>query len=138
MKLVLVCAAAGTLAACADPQPAPLGPPVANNAAVPTLDAATVRSVIVGNTGSGPMSGSHVNFTMYVDADGTALTDLPTGVEHGSWRLTDDGQFCVRWQNYRAGQEYCQHVYRNGGGYKFADSSSEELLTFTPGKHIAG
>jgi hypothetical protein len=138
MKLFLACAAVGTLAACAEPQPAPLGPPVTNNQAAPALDSAAIRGIIVGNTGSGPMSGSHVLYTIYVGADGNALIDLPTGVEHGAWRLTDDGQWCVRWQNYRAGQEYCQRVYQDGARYKFVNRDSEELMTFTPGKHIAG
>ncbi len=93
---------------------------------------------MVGNTGTGPMSGSHVMFTMYIAPDGTALADLPTGVEHGAWHLTADDQWCVKWENYRAGQEYCQHVYPTGASYKFVNATSEELMTFTPGKHVAG
>lgn len=138
MKIVLAGAALIALAACTQDKPAPLGPPVVSEVTAPPMDANAVRTLVVGNTGTGPMSGSHVMFTMYISPDGSALADLPTGIEHGAWRLTADGEFCTKWENYRAGQEYCQRVYAKGASYKFADTTSDELLTFTPGKHING
>ena len=137
-RSVLACAALGALAACAQAEqpPAPLGPPVVNDQTQPALTADQVKSLVVGNTATGPMSGSHINFKMYVAADGTALADLPMGVEHGIWHVTADGQWCMKWENYRAAQEYCQRVYPDGDKYKFVDRTSEEIFTFEPGRHI--
>jgi hypothetical protein len=73
---------------------------------------------------------------MYLASDGTALAQLPTGVDEGTWRLTDDGQWCAKWKLFRAGTEYCQRVYPQGEGYKFVNSSSVELLSFKPGNRI--
>ncbi len=140
IKSIFACAALGALTACAaaEQPPAPLGPPVLDDKTQPALSADQIKSLVVGNTATGPMSGSHVNFKMYVAPDGTALADLPMGVEHGTWRLAADGQWCMKWEYYRAGREYCQRVYPSGDKYKFVDSTSEELFTFEPGKHIAG
>lgn len=137
-RSVLACVAVGALAACtaAEQPPAPLGPAVENDQTQPALSADQIKSLVVGNTGTGPISGSHITFKMYVAPDGTALADLPTGVENGAWRLTADGQWCVKWDHYRAAQEYCQRVYPDGGKYKFVDGTSEEIFTFEPGKHV--
>jgi hypothetical protein len=136
-KAALATASICAVAACAQTQPAPLGPPVANNLTAPALTAAQVRDLVIGKTGTGPMSGSHVMFTMYVAPDGTAEADLPTGLDPGTWHITDDGQWCVKWQTYLDGQESCQHVYPHGRSYKFVNATAEELLTFTPGRHLS-
>ena len=133
MKRLLGCIAVLGLAACA--QPAPLGPPIAKSYG-PGLSAAAVREAVAGNTGTGTMSGSHITYSMYLATDGAAEAALPTGIDKGSWRLTDDGQWCARWQLFRGGVEYCQRVYREDDVYRFVNSDSEELLSFTPGRHI--
>jgi hypothetical protein len=133
MKKIFGCVAVLGLAACA--QPAPLGPPIVTSSG-PALDAAAVRLAVAGNTGTGTMSGSHITYSMYLAPDGTALAQLPTGIDKGTWYLTDDGQWCAKWQLLRGGREYCQRVYHQGEGYKFINRSSEELLTFKPGNSI--
>jgi hypothetical protein len=133
MKKLLGCIAVLGLAACA--QPAPLGPPIVTSYG-PGLSAAAVREAVAGNTGTGTMSGSHITYSMYLGADGTAEATLPTGIDKGSWCLTDDGQWCAKWQLFRGGSEYCQRVYLEGDTYRFVNSNSEELLRFAPGKKI--
>jgi hypothetical protein len=135
MKTYLLAGAAMlALAACAE-KPAPLGPNVVVPAQ-PGLGASQIQQLVVGNTGSGPMSGSHVRFAMYVSPDGTAQLKLPTGVEAGKWRILSDGQFCAQWANFHDGEEYCQRVYQEGSAYKFVDRSSVMFLTFVPGKAL--
>jgi hypothetical protein len=134
MKNLFAGGAVLALAACAV-QPAPLGPPIVMSAA-PGLTSAAIRDAIVGQTGVGTMSGSNIVYSMYVAPDGTALAKLPTGVDPGNWRLTEDGQWCVAWKLFRGGEEYCQRVYHEGAGYKFVNSNSQELLTFAPGKGV--
>jgi hypothetical protein len=133
MKKILGCIAVLGVAACA--QPAPLGPPVGMSSG-PGLSSNAIRDVVSGNTATGTMSASHIVYSMYLAADGTALAQLPTGVDEGTWRLTEDGQWCAKWKLFRAGTEYCQRVYPQGEGYKFANSNSVELLTFKPGNRI--
>jgi hypothetical protein len=133
MKELLGFIAAFGLAACA--QPAPLGPPIVKSYG-PGLSAAAIREAVSGNTGTGTMSGSHITYSMYLAADGTAQAPLPTGIDNGRWRLTDDGQWCAKWQLLRGGAEYCQRVYLEGNIYKFVNGNSEELLQFAPGKQI--
>jgi hypothetical protein len=134
MKKLFVCAALLALGACVE-KPAALGPPIATSDA-PGLSSAAILDVVNGNTGVGTMSGSNITYAMYIAPDGTAQTQLPTGIDTGNWRLTSDGQWCVNWKLFRNGEEYCQRVYRHGEGYKFVNGNSEELLTFAPGKRF--
>lgn len=131
-KILLAGAALLALAACAE-KPAPLGP----NVVVPAeagMGAAQVRQLVVGNTGSGPMSGSQAPYVIYTAADGQATTRLPTGLQAGKWRILDDGQFCIQWENFRDAREHCQRVYQEGSRYKFVDTSAVMYLTFVPGR----
>jgi hypothetical protein len=135
MRKILSCLTLLGVAACAGPPPAPLGPPIVIPSG-PGLSAAEVREVIAGNTGTGIMSGSQAEYSMYVAPDGTAQAKLPTGIDQGAWTLTADGQWCARWQRFRSGEEYCQKVYKQGEIYKFVNSNSVELLVFAPGKRF--
>jgi hypothetical protein len=135
VKTLIACAGLAALAACAAEEPAALGPSVNNDQTKPALNGEQIRSLIVGQTATGPISGSHIMFKMYVAADGTATADRPTGIEHGTWHVADN-QWCVRWENYRAGQEYCERVYPNGANYKFVNTTMEDLFTFQPGNQI--
>jgi hypothetical protein len=127
------------LAACGETtaggQPAPLGPPIAMPSG-PGLTADQIRQQLVGNTGTGPISGSIAKMSMYLGADGAALAKLPTGLEQGKWRITNDNLLCTSWAKYREGQEYCQRVYRDGEGYKLINNNSIEVFTFVAGKTI--
>lgn len=135
MKTYLLAGAALlALAACAD-KPAPLGPTVVVPAN-PGLGAAQVQQLVVGNTGSGPMSGSQVRYVMYAAPDGRAELRLPTGIEAGQWRILSDGQFCVKYANFRDAEEHCQRVYQEGTQYKFVDRSATMMLTFVPGRAL--
>jgi len=133
MKKLLGCIAVLGLTACA--QPSPLGPPIVRSYG-PGLSMVAIRDVVAGNTGTGTMSGSHIIYSMYLATDGTAQAELPTGIDKGNWRLTDDGQWWAKWQLFRGGTEYCQRVYLDGDVYKFVNNDSEELLRFAPGKRI--
>jgi hypothetical protein len=135
LKSVFACAAIGALAACAPDHPAPLGPAVVDDTTQPALTGAQITSLVAGKTATGPISGSHILFKMYVAPDGTATADRPTGIEHGVWHVAND-QWCVKWENYRGGREYCQSVYPNGPNYKFVSPTTEELFTFQPGNQL--
>lgn len=135
MKTYLLAGAAMlALAACAQ-KPAPLGPDVIVPAQA-GLSAAQIQQLVVGNTGSGPMSGSQVRYIIYTSADGNAELRLPTGIEAGKWRILSDGQFCTKWTNFHDAEEYCQRVYPEGTGYKFVDRSMSSTLTFVPGRAL--
>ncbi len=121
------------LAAC-DP-PAPLGPAIVVPAE-PGLSPAEISKEIVGNTGTGPMSGTAAIYSIYIAPDGTALAKLPTGIDQGRWRISDDGAWCVRWERFRGGQEYCQRIYKRGEFYRFVNQTLLEDLRLTPGKTI--
>lgn len=122
------------VAACAF-QPAPLGPKIQYPTSA-SLSAVEIRDGLSGRTGTGPISGSKIQFSMYLAPDGTAQAKRPTGVESGSWTVTDSGLLCMRWQVYRGGEEYCQRVYRDGGVYTLVSPSSIEVLAFEAGKRI--
>jgi hypothetical protein len=135
MRFLVAGVAALALAACVQEKPAPLGPPIVVPAG-PGLTPAAIREAVVGNIGTGVMSGSQITYSIYVAPDGTTETRLPTGVDPGAWRLTDDGQFCAKGRLFRNGEEYCQRVYKDGDIYKFVNNNSVELLTFAPGKRF--
>lgn len=135
MKTYLLAGAALlALAACAQKPPS-LGPDVVVPAQA-GLGAAQIQQLVVGNTGSGPLSGSQVRYIIYVNADGNAELRLPTGIEPGKWRILSDGKFCTKWANFHDGEEYCQRVYPEGTAYKFLDRSMTSTLTFVPGRAL--
>ncbi|KZD08565.1 hypothetical protein [Oceanibaculum pacificum] len=134
MKKFILCASLLAVGACAG-QPEPLGPPV-NLPPGPPLTAAEVQSLVVGNTGTGQMSGSRATYTMYVAPGGAAELKRPTGVEKGKWQIMPDGQMCMTWELFRDGDQYCQNVYKEGVVYQFRNNNSVELLTFAPGKQF--
>ncbi|MFN4281723.1 MAG: hypothetical protein ACK4NA_03690 [Alphaproteobacteria bacterium] len=135
MKTYLLAGAAMlALAACAE-KPASLGPNVVVPAQ-PGLGAAQVQQLVVGNTGSGPMSGSQVRYVMYAAPNGNAELRLPTGIETGKWRILSDGQFCTQFENFRDAEEHCQRVYPEAGQHKFVDRSATMMLTFVPGRAL--
>ena len=121
------------LAACNPP--APLTPDIVVPAE-PGLSPAEISREIVGNTGMGQMSGTQAVYSMYLAPDGTALAKLPTGMDTGRWRIADDGTWCVRWEKFRGGQEYCQRIYKRGDVYRFVNSGLMEDLRLIPGKAI--
>jgi len=92
MKPYLLCAAVLALGACAT-QPAPLGPAIPDEPAGPALSAPDVQALVVGNTGTGTMSGSNATYAMYVMPGGRAELKRPTGIEDGNWQITPDGKF---------------------------------------------
>jgi hypothetical protein len=134
MRKLFGCVAFLGLAACAA-QPAPLGPPIVVPSG-PGMSASEVREVVVGNTGTGAMSGSLAEYSMFAAPDGSAQVKLPSGIDQGAWRLTDDGELCLKWRRFRAAQEYCQRMYKDALAYKLVNSNSVELLTFVPGKRF--
>jgi putative hemolysin len=135
MKPYLLCAAVLALGACAT-QPAPLGPAIPDEPAGPALSAPDVQALVVGNTGTGTMSGSNATYAMYVMPGGRAELKRPTGIEDGNWQITPDGKFCVKWELFRGGEDYCQRIYKDGPIYKFRNENSVELLTFQAGRQL--
>ena len=137
MKNLILCGAVLALAACS--APAPLGPRV-DTTPGPALSSSEIRELVVGKTGFGTITGSTIEYAMYIAPDGTALSRLPAGPvrrqDKGQWRLTNDNQLCLRWQTYRAGEEYCHRVHRQGQALRLQGESSAEILTFQNGNLI--
>lgn len=119
------------LAACGRPEP--LGPSVVTPAE-PGISASEIRELVVGRTGTGPMTGSQAQYMVYLAPDGSAQLKLPTGVQRGRWQVSDTGELCVQWEYFRDGESYCQRVYRSGDRYMLVGEQSAELLDFRPGK----
>jgi len=38
---------------------------------------------------------------------------------NGKWRITDDGHFCMRWQNLQNNVERCETVVQDGDAIRF-------------------
>jgi hypothetical protein len=133
MRILLAGVALLAVAACSS-APDPLGPRVDAPKPGPYMSSAEIKDTLGGKTGTGPISGSHITYSMYMAPDGTAQAKLPSGVDQGRWWVTGDDQLCFQWQIYRGGQQYCQHVYKDPAGYRLADTTSVELLAFANGK----
>jgi hypothetical protein len=133
MRILVGAVALLSLAACSTP-PAPLGPRVDEPIVGTPMSSAEIRESLVGKTGTGPISGSRITYSMYLAADGTAQARHPGFVDSGRWWLTADNQLCTQWQIYRGGREQCSAVYKEGTSYRLANRQAVELLAFAPGK----
>jgi hypothetical protein len=123
------------LAACN--APAPLGPQPMSVTLGPALNADQIRSEIVGNTGSGTRTGTTSIWKMYVAADGSLSGKSPLLSDTGTWRISQDGKFCMTWKADFHGQEVCQSVHRGGtNGIQLASPDSVEDMVFTPGNSV--
>lgn len=101
-------ACAGSLVACQAPEP-PAGPP---------LNAAALRSTLVGNTARGTTPGG-APFASFHAADG-AMRFRGGGLnDSGVYRITEDGKWCSTWRTIRGGAEACQTVVPVGAEYRF-------------------
>ncbi len=124
------------LAGCAV-KPAPLGPQPLSVTLGPTLNAGNIRSEMVGNTGAGTRTGTTSIWSVYVAPDGTLAGKSPLLSDTGTWRISDDGKFCMTWKVDFHGQEVCQSVHRGGSnGIQLASMDSVEDLVFTPGNKL--
>jgi hypothetical protein len=135
MRILPFAAAAVLLLAACSP-PAPLGPQPVDTTLGPPLTADQVRQEIVGNTGIGTRTGTKTIWSMYVDPNGTLRVTGAQPEETGSWRIGDDGRFCVKLQRTWNGQELCQSVHKAGAGLVLNSALSREEMTFLPGNKL--
>jgi hypothetical protein len=123
------------LAACSPP--APLGPQPLSVTLGPALNADQIKSEMVGNTGSGTRTGTTAVWKMYVAPDGSLSGKSPLLTDTGTWRISQDGKFCMTWKVDFHGQEVCQSVHRGGtNGIQLASPDSVEDMVFTPGNSV--
>jgi hypothetical protein len=135
MRMLLFVVVGLALAACS--KPAPLGPQPRDVTLGPSLNADQIRGEMVGNTGSGTRTATTSIWSMYVAPDGTLAGKLPVLTDTGTWRISDDGKFCMTWNVDFRGQEVCQSVHRGGTiGLKLASPDTVEELVFAPGNKL--
>lgn len=84
-----------------------------------TLDAAEVRSKLVGNTLLS-LGGTSAYVQLAPDGHAGLRSARDPLQDNGTWRIDDKGQLCLRWQ---AGAESCAAVTRTGSGYDLGGTS---------------
>jgi hypothetical protein len=134
MRLLPVACATLALTACAIEKPAPLGPQPVGAKLGPALTSSQIRDELVGNTGTGSRTGTTSRWSMYVGTDGTLVSKSLQPSDSGTWRISDDGKFCMTWKVEFQGEETCQSVHKGGAAVQLASPKSLEELTFLPGK----
>lgn len=135
MKKLSLALASIALAGCAIQKPAPLGPqPTAQLG--PQLSADQIRGAVVGNTGTGPRTSTNAIYTMYIAPDGTLASRIAGRADTGTWRITDDGLFCVTWRHDYNGRELCQDAHKTGTAVALHSPISLQELTFEPGNRL--
>ena len=117
-------------------KPAPLGPQPSDVTLGPTLNSGQIRSEIVGNTGVGTRTGTTSYWKLYVSPDGTLAGKSALLADTGTWRISDDGKFCMTWKIDFYAREICQSVHRGGTAIQLASPDTVEELTFTPGNNL--
>jgi len=117
-------------------KPAPLGPSPFDAKLGPTLNPAQFQSVMVGNTGAGTRTGTTSIWTMYVSPDHTLVGKSLALADTGTWRVSDDGKFCMSWKVDFHSQETCQSAHQSGAAIQLASPDSVEELTFSPGNKL--
>jgi hypothetical protein len=97
------------------------------------LSAAQVTQALVGNTAVGRTAAGD-DFAVYDGANGTAKIQMVKYNDVGTYRITEDGMWCVKWKAF-AGQESCAVIYRNGDTYQsvLPDGSLVSTYTIVPG-----
>jgi hypothetical protein len=131
MRMLPIVVVGLALAGCA--KPAPLGPQPLDVTLGPTMNPGQIRSEMVGNTGTGTRTGTTSYWTMSVAADGTLAGKSVLLADTGTWRISDDGKFCMTWKIDFGGREICQSVHRGGTAIQLASPDSVEEMTFKPG-----
>ena len=133
VRLLALTVAGLALAGCT--RPAPLGPQPTSQLG-PQLSAPQIAAEIVGNTGSGTRTATNATYSMYVAPDGTLQSKVFSRTDSGTWRITGDGLFCVRWQVDFDGQEVCQDVHKAGVAIQLHSPAMLQELTFLPGNRL--
>ena len=134
MRILTVLAASLLLVACA--KPAPLGPQPLGTTLGPQLDAQQIRGEIVGNTGTGTRTGTNTKWSLYVAPDGTLAMTSAQPNDTGTYKITDDGHFCMTFKVAFDAQEVCQTVHKAGTALQFVSPRSVAELTFVPGNKL--
>jgi hypothetical protein len=78
------------------------------------LTAAEVRSRLSDETFYLLGSYGPKTFVYYFAANGQIKTRAPGTTDTGTWRITDDGQWCTKYATARNGQEACYTTWQTG------------------------
>ena len=76
------------------------------------LTAAEIRATMPNSTQYATGSTGPKTFATYYSANGHIHFKAPDGDDFGTFRITDDGLICTKYEKYRAGQETCQTVWQ--------------------------
>ncbi len=92
-----------------------------------------IRQQLVDHTTYGMVSGR--SFAQYVASDGTQRIRMANFSDSGTYRITDDGQWCRMWKVSAGGREDCVAVYKNGDTFYSVtpDGSVRASYTAKPG-----
>ena len=98
------------------------------------LNAAEVNEALTGNTARGVEPGPA--FLQYFDANGvTTYATRSAPVDHGRWRVDDDGRYCSQW---RDGGWACYEVWAEGDRVVWVSSSGTRYPAVMVEGRVAG
>lgn len=96
------------------------------------LSVESLRSVIPGNTVSGELNAlDNTEYYAFYTDDGEVSARIPSADEEdsGTYRITDEGEVCVKWARWLDQKENCGHWYRDGKKIKIFDDGGSLALT---------
>jgi hypothetical protein len=107
--------------------------PAAGSAAQEKITAAEIRELIPSNTLSG-RNEKRVMVHVYHDPTGT-MEGMRRGqgmyFDSGNWTITDEDQYCRRWNRWRGKALVCFHVYRlDNNKYRLKSVTGQYDLRF--------
>jgi hypothetical protein len=111
-----------TLAACAP------SPPAGQKLSAAELAKVEPNATAIGTNG-------YENFAIYTAPDGRFAIRMPSVVDSGTYKITDDGRVCLKYNRAFDAGEYCNSIYRDGQTYRAVgpDGNIVGTYTLTPG-----
>jgi len=96
------------------------------------LPVESLRKLVPGNTVSGELNAlGNAEYHAFYRDDGKVSAKIPSAEEEdkGTYRITDEGEVCVKWSRWLDQKERCGHWYRDGKKIKIFDDAGNLGLT---------
>ncbi|MEM8606056.1 MAG: hypothetical protein AAGF92_03075 [Myxococcota bacterium] len=93
-----------------------------------------LRDELPGNTLSGKLNGlGNAGYHAFYAKDGRVSGSIPTASERdtGRYRITDEGEVCVKWSRWLDGEERCGPWFRDGESIRVFDAGGNLALSVT-------
>lgn len=96
------------------------------------LSAESLRQLIPGNTVSGELNAlDNAEYYAFYGDSGRVSARIPSAEEEdkGTYRITEQGEVCVKWSRWLDQKENCAHWYRDDGQIKIFDDGGSLSVT---------